>query len=86
MEIRGVFLPNVGPGLAPGGLWLRLCTEDRIVFERAILETDPAAAFAAADAELTSEQVRPGERAWLYFYDGDSGECMGTLIMRRGEK
>jgi hypothetical protein len=35
---------------------------------------------AIADATKAVAALEHGETCWLYFYDGDTGECIGTCI------
>jgi len=35
---------------------------------------------AEADAMKTRAALEQGETVWLYFYDGDTGACIGTCI------
>jgi hypothetical protein len=38
---------------------------------------------ALLDAELTLQALKSGKEIWIYFYDGDDGTCMGTIIGHR---
>jgi hypothetical protein len=83
-----IHVERVAPGLAPGALWVRLCSiaadpaGDLLILEgplrsprgiEAVAEAHGTAAL--AHAEATGEEVR------LYVYDGDSGECLTTAIV-----
>lgn len=72
-----VHLERIAPGRAPGGVWIRVCTLERLLSEYAATDPETIAASAALDGSLALEQ---NETVWVYFYDGDTGECMRTLI------
>jgi hypothetical protein len=73
-----VHLERIAPGQAPGRIYVRLCTLDALLSEHALSEGNTEK-YAAADAILSNEQLDRGQKFWLYFYDGDSGECIGTI-------
>jgi hypothetical protein len=78
-----VHLLRVPARLNPGGLWVRQCSEYRLIAEHPL-----------GFGELTSEQSGEIDRAradelaeiglvaFTYIYDGDSGECLATLVTR----
>jgi len=74
--------PVIEAGKAPGGIWMRVCAFDRLLFEHPIFEGDRVTeiAVAVADAVLANGQTDPDEDVRMYFYDGDTGECIGTAI------
>jgi hypothetical protein len=71
---------RVAPGLNPGALWIRQATLERVLAEHPLgpgnvnrtgeRDLDRAAAWATAF----------GMRVWTWIYDGDTGECLATLI------
>lgn len=73
-----VHLERIAPGRAPGGVWIRVCTIDRLVTEYAA--TDPATVGISAEHDGELAVGTGADRVWVYFYDGDSGECLRTLI------
>jgi hypothetical protein len=71
---------RVEPGKVPGGIWVRVCTRNRLLTEYGLTNPETADASGEADAELIlANDERP---VWTYFYDGDSGECLRTIIAR----
>jgi hypothetical protein len=68
---------RIAANKAPGGLWVRVCTRSQLLTEYAL--TDPAVAGSAADVD-GDLAIAAGEMVWVYFYDGDSGVCVGTAI------
>jgi hypothetical protein len=77
-----VHLERVRPGLSPGGLYVRLCTRGEVLAERALQSDDPIYDAAEADGELAHRAAAAGETAWLFVYDGDSGECTMTVVVQ----
>lgn len=81
-------LERVAAGLAPGVLWVRLCSvaadpaHDRLIIEGALGgQTRGVEAVAEAHGDLALAHVEAtGEEVRCYIYDGDSGECVGTII------
>ena len=80
MQSTEIHLPTVEPGKAPGGLWIRLCTRKKLLAERALEKVSEAHQLADSHGDIAIEALKNGEGIWLYFYDGDSGECLGTLL------
>jgi len=78
-----VHLERVRPGIAPGGVWVRICTRDALLDEYAIPSIESAGQQAASDAARALPYLKLGETIRNYFYDGDSGECLCTLITER---
>lgn len=72
-----IHLERIAPGKCPGGIWIRICTRHQLVKEYGVTDPDVAGISALADADLVVQQ---NEKVWTYFYDGDSGECVGTFI------
>jgi hypothetical protein len=68
------------PGINPHGIWIRLCTKERLITAHA-LDSLPIAGLAGTeDGALTAAELDRGHDCWLYIYDGDNGKCIGTLI------
>lgn len=77
-----VHLPRVEPGLNPGGLWVRLCTDDgELLTEHAISDDDALESVADADGDLAGRVASRGVVVRNFFYDGDSGRCIATAIV-----
>lgn len=74
---------RIGPSAAPGGLWVRVCTLDRLLTEYAAVDPQTVGCSAAADAAIVNAQ---DEKVWTYFYDGDTGECLRTLITEMSDQ
>jgi hypothetical protein len=74
-----VHRPMVARGLAPGGIWIRVCALDRLLFEHAVYESDPIE-VTELDVMMIDDQTNQFEEVRMYFYDGDSGLCIGTAI------
>jgi hypothetical protein len=72
-----VHLERIVPGRAPGGVWIRVCTIDRVLTEYALTDARQVTSAAALDGDLA---LAAGDPVWVYFYDGDSGVCMRTII------
>lgn len=80
MNSDSIHLERIAPGRAPGGIVVRICTLEHLLVERALLAELPTAAAAEADAAIAAAAF--GEEVRAYFYDGDSGECMLTVVAR----
>lgn len=78
MKLETIHLPTVIPNLAPGALWVRLCTRHRLITEHA-LDAMPDK-VGEIDAGLANREATRGGIVWLYIYDGDTGECVCTLV------
>ena len=67
----------------PGGVVMHLVSDKgELLHETFLRTTVEAELWAAADRELS---WRGGsKRLYLYGYDGDSGECLGTMIVEPG--
>jgi hypothetical protein len=81
-----IHLEKVRPGIAPGGIWVRICAPDELLVERALDSIAECGRYAEEDAQRTIDyferrDIRGEVRA--YFYDGDSGKCMCTLVTDR---
>jgi hypothetical protein len=83
MHSSVVHRETVAPGLAPGGIWVRVCTRTELLSEYAMTERTIPHRSALLDAELTLQALKSGKEIWIYFYDGDDGTCMGTIIGHR---
>ena len=71
-------------GMAPGGLVFRLTAAGRIFAEHPIAEDHGLKGIdqlAIADAELANYLVERFGEARNFIYDGDSGECVHTVIV-----
>jgi len=79
MYDKEVHRERVTPCLCPGGLWTRLCTRDKILKEGAV-SRNITEQRVFTDAVIATAALEDGETVWLYFYDGDTGECLGTCI------
>lgn len=71
-------LVTIAPGKAPGGVWVRICTDDRLLSEYAITNLQQLEAQIDCDAAIVVEAGHV--RVWTRFYDGDTGACMRTII------
>jgi len=80
MQRTEIHRPTVTPCLAPGGIWMRLCTRTKLLKEGSLTMPTDCALQAEADAMKTRAALEQGETVWLYFYDGDTGACIGTCI------
>ncbi|HEV7536250.1 MAG TPA: hypothetical protein VGP90_11480 [Acidimicrobiia bacterium] len=76
-----VHLATVPAGLNPGGLWLRLCSSDEVLVERSLSAGDSLERLAEEHGTLAGVVADEGGIAWAYFYDGDGGECVATMIV-----
>jgi len=84
MNSASIHLERIAPGRAPGGILVRICTIDRLLLERALTEPELAASAGSFDADATIAAIGGGaEEVRAYFYDGDSGECLLTVVAGR---
>ncbi|MEN3329066.1 MAG: hypothetical protein V7638_3873 [Acidobacteriota bacterium] len=78
----GIHLERIAPNKQPGGLWFRQCTLRRLLSEHGA----SIPSFVSAIAEMQGDEARAaladGETVWLYIYDGDTGDCVKTLITK----
>jgi hypothetical protein len=73
--------PTIEPGKAPGGVYVRICSLDQLLTEYPLVPPVVAGAVeSAADVDAGLILDHEGERIWTYFYDGDTGACMRTII------
>lgn len=83
-----VYLPEVDAGLNPGALWVRICAGDELVAEHALGDyrsgsLDDVEPLGKADVDTAHEAAERHGEARVFIYDGDSGECATTIIVRR---
>jgi len=81
-----IHLEKVTPFLAPGGIWLRICAPDELLVERALDSLASAAQYAEEDAQRAIDYFERRDihgEVRAYFYDGDSGKCICTLVTER---
>ena len=89
-----VHLETVAAGLAPGGMWMRVCADHELIIERGlelIIERGLASIeLASRLGDRDAERVRPylerGETVRSYFYDGDTGRCLATIVTEPRKK
>lgn len=79
---RTIHLESVGLNKAPKGLWIRLCTDDRLLTEYALEDAATAGKSGTEDGRLAGAAIAAGETVYLYFYDGRSGVCYKTIITK----
>jgi hypothetical protein len=72
---------RIPPGTAPGGLVFRLTAAGRRFAEHPITDPDTIAEIAAGDGALARYLVDVYGEARNYVYDGDTGECVLTVIV-----
>jgi len=86
--IRGVLpadSPTIAPNTAPGGLVFRISAGGLVHMERSLAPGAPPdllAAEAAADGAYALRLADRYGEARLHIYDGDTGECISTLVTR----
>ncbi len=78
-----IHLEKIEPNKNPGGVWARLCASDRVIHEAALNDVSGGAAAGAGFADLARQGAGHDETVWLYMYDGDTGECLNTIIVER---
>jgi hypothetical protein len=70
---------RIDPGECPGGIVLHVVNRDgELIRERMLRSPDEAERAAMKDTESAREQ---SGRLFLYLYDGDSGDCITTLVV-----
>jgi hypothetical protein len=77
-------LPSVPAGIAPGVLYLRLVTDTDVVLRTgALWYHDTLSTRARHDAAITHDWLieHPTGVVYLDLYDGDTGECLHTVII-----
>lgn len=73
---------RIPPGSAPGGLVFRVTAAGHIWRDRPITAPGPELeAWAEADAQLAIDLAEQYGEARQFIYDGDSGECVSTVIV-----
>lgn len=83
-----VYLREVDAGLNPGALWVRICAGDELVAEHPLGDS-AAGTFEGiedvgeADVEAAEKAAAEHGEARAFIYDGDSGVCVTTIIVRR---
>lgn len=75
-----VHMPRVREGINPGGVWLRICLPDRLLLERPLNLEDDLDSLSTDDGELAKAMLMENVEVRAYFYDGDTGICMKTVI------
>jgi hypothetical protein len=70
---------RIEPASCPGGVVVHVVDDEGELLTEHVLRS-PAEADAAALID-TQEARRRAGRLWLYLYDGDNGDCVGTLVV-----
>jgi hypothetical protein len=84
-----VYLREVDAGLNPGALWVRICAGDELVDEHPLGNSASERPFEGiedvgeADVEAAEKAALEHGEARAFIYDGDSGACVTTIIVRR---
>ncbi len=88
MSEAAVHLRAVAPGLNPGGLWVRLCTDPtdgapgELLTEHALTGESMALADPSAfDTDQSDAALARGRTVRNFIYDGDTGECIVTVMV-----
>jgi hypothetical protein len=73
------------PGQAPGGFVFRLTAGGRVWREHGLTPADDGAEIerAQADALAALELAARFGEARVFVYDGDTGECVNTVVVER---
>jgi hypothetical protein len=73
------------PGRVPGGWWFRVTAGGRVWDEHGLGSADDGAEVdrAVADAGRALELAERYGEARVYVYDGDTGECVHTIVVER---
>jgi hypothetical protein len=89
MTTNGALPADTEPGLAPGGLFVRLTTSTgEVLIERPMYDPDTAEAQATADLAVAEEWIvaHPGSTVLNHVYDGDTGECYSAFRVEDREQ
>lgn len=81
-----IHLRRIEPGTAPGNLYVRVCTLSGSLLTQYALD-DVAQAENTGTSDLTMTDtwldVHPDDVVYLYIYDGDTGDCVKTIVVDR---
>ena len=75
---------RIGSGVAPGGLVFRVSSFDGSVLaeERVtVANAGRVEEIAGRHGDLAAAHARPGRPTFTHIYDGDSGECVKTVVV-----
>jgi hypothetical protein len=82
MSVIGAQLRTIPPGQAPGALYRRVTTGDRVLAAGPLGEGG-SEATGADDAALAIDwAARFGVPVWTHIYDGDDGSCISTVLVQ----
>lgn len=73
---------TISANTAPSCVVVRVCTLNECLIDEVLSTKQGAEDRGYAHAERANEALARGEVVWCYFYDGDSGECMNTIITK----
>lgn len=76
-----VYLERVPAGTSPGALWVRICAGDELVDQHPLDDAALTEALALNDVDVAMAAADRHGEARVYIYDGDSGECVKTIIV-----
>jgi len=80
---RELHRESIEPNRAPDNIIVRACTQNALLFEVILnVDEDEPSVSDERCADVTAKAVERGQTVWTYFYDGDTGECTGTLIAK----
>ena len=81
MSVIGAQLRTIPPGQAPGALYRRVTTGDRVLAAGPLGEGCDD--IGADDAALATDwAARYGVPVWTHIYDGDDGSCISTVLVQ----
>ena len=84
-----IHLERIPPDSMPNGVVIRICSSDELIVEEKLnaghVVTNLTERIAAQHFDQVQPYLKRGETVRTYFYDGDTGECMGTIIVN-GDK
>jgi hypothetical protein len=80
--MTSVHQPRIAPESAPGALYVRIATESGKLLDEHALSHENARVSGVANNDQTEAWLaeHPEDRVFVYVYDGDSGECVQTII------
>lgn len=81
----GVHVSRIAAGSAPGGFYSRVATVSGHLLDAHPVTTENAGRSGLDDDALADAwlEEHPDDEVHVYIYDGDSGDCVSTIVVKR---
>jgi hypothetical protein len=77
-----LYARTIPPNTSPGGFYVRIVTASGHLLDEHPIGPDDAGPLGLRDADIFDRWLaeHPGDTAYVYIYDGDTGTCVKTVV------